>query len=127
MRRGPVLLLATPLLVAVLVAAATVLEHTREVTGEFAAEARIRTIHAAESEFHNQFGRYAASLQELGLAPVTEGYSFSLKPTSGGYAIQAAPQVYGVTGRRTFYSDQKLTIRQNWSSVPAGADSLELK
>jgi len=35
--------------------------------------------------------------------------------------------VYNSTGRRTFFSDQNMTIRQNWAQDPATATSPELK
>jgi hypothetical protein len=37
------------------------------------------------------------------------------------------PKVYNSTGRRTFYSDQTLVIRENWGPEPATAQSPEIK
>ena len=127
MKKSPALLVAIPLILTALVTVGTVLARVRAIAGELAAEARIRTIHAEQSQFRDQFGRYARSLGELGIAASTEGYTFVLLPTRTGYAISAAPKIYGSTGRRTFYSDQTFTIRQNWSSTPAGAGSPEVK
>ena len=123
MRRSRLVLLAMPVAAVVLISAGALLGRARTVAGELAAEARIRSIHAEQSEFHIQFGRYARSLQELGIAAATESYSFTLEPTHAGYVINASPVVYGSTGRRTFYSDQSMAIRQNWSSVRADINS----
>jgi|SRR5579871_419564 len=106
----------------------------------------IKTIHEAQVQYNSQFGRYATTLNELGppssggpgqqaadLIPSTltsgekDGYTFNLSATPQGYTIIANPKVYNSTGRRTFYSDQTMAIRQNWSSEPANASSPELK
>jgi hypothetical protein len=44
-----------------------------------------------------------------------------------GYTIVAVPTVFNSTGRRTFFSDQTLVIRQNWGAEPATAQSGEIK
>lgn len=127
MKRSPALLVAIPLVLTALMTVGTVLVRVRTLAGELAAEAHIRTIHAEQSQFRDQFGRYARSLGELAVPANTEGYTFVLLPTQTGYAINASPRIYGSTGRRTFYSDQTRTIRQNWSSTPADSRSTELK
>ncbi len=48
-----------------------------------------------------------------------------LTPT--GYTVQANPTAFGNSGSRTFYSDQSLTIRQNFSAEPATIESPEIK
>ncbi|MCC6393158.1 MAG: pilin, type IV, partial [Bryobacterales bacterium] len=45
----------------------------------------------------------------------------------GGYTISAVPVAFGNTGRRTFFSDQTLVIRENWGQEPANAQSKEIK
>jgi len=55
------------------------------------------------------------------------GYTFTLTQTPQGYTITGVPDVFGTTGRRTFYSDQNMVIRQNWTQEPATAASPELK
>ena len=47
--------------------------------------------------------------------------------TPSGYTINANPKVYNSTGRRTFFSDQNMTIHQNWSQEPANINSPEVK
>jgi hypothetical protein len=37
------------------------------------------------------------------------------------------PEVFGNTGRRTFFSDQTLVIRENWGAEPATVTSKEIK
>jgi hypothetical protein len=44
-----------------------------------------------------------------------------------GYQISAVPVAYGNTGRRIFYSDQTMAIRENDGPEPATARSKEIK
>ena len=113
---------------------------------ETAAQQAIQTLHAVETQYYSQFGRYATTLAELGppasggpgpqaadLIPGSlaggdkDGYTFTLAATPQGYTLNANPKVYNSTGRRTFFSDQSMTIRQNWSSEPANVSSPEFK
>jgi type IV pilus assembly protein PilA len=113
---------------------------------ETAAIQAIQTIHAVETQYYSQFGRYATSLAELGppasgaagpaaadliSRDLTEGkksgYVFIVAATPTGYAISAVPESFNSSGRRTFYSDQTLVVRNNWSQEPANVSSAELK
>ena len=113
---------------------------------ETAAIQAIQTIHAVETQYYSQFGRYATSLAELGppasgaagpaaadliSKDLTEGkksgYIFTVAATPTGYAISAVPESFNSSGRRTFYSDQTLVVRNNWSQEPANVSSAELK
>jgi type IV pilus assembly protein PilA len=113
---------------------------------ETAAIQAIQTIHAVETQYYSQFGRYATSLAELGppasgaagpaaadliSRDLTEGkksgYIFTVAATPTGYAISAVPESFNSSGRRTFYSDQTLVVRNNWSQEPANVSSAELK
>ena len=106
----------------------------------------IKTLHGAQTQYMSQFGNYATTLAQLGppasggpgptasdLIPTSlatgekDGYLFTLTATPTGYSINANPKVYNSTGRRTFFSDQNMTIRQNWGQEPATATSPELK
>jgi len=87
----------------------------------------IRTLHTAETQYMSELGKYATTLAQLGQAREKDGYLFTLTSTPTGYTINANPKVYNSTGRRTFYSDQNMTIRQNWGQDPATATSPELK
>ena len=108
---------------------------------ETAVVQEIKTINTAQAQYLAQFGRYAAKLAALGpstsafgpeaarLIPENlaggqkNGYLFELAATPEGYAIAAVPRKFGNSGRRTFYSDQTLVIRNNWSAEPANANS----
>ena len=113
---------------------------------ETAALGAIRTIHTMQVQYFSQYGKYATSLTEMGpptsgapspssadlidstlAAGEKGGYKFTLGANSGGYIINAAPTAFGVTGSRTFYSDQSMTVRQNFGQEPATANSPEIK
>jgi type IV pilus assembly protein PilA len=112
---------------------------------EMAAIRQITTIHQAETQYYSQFGKYA-SLSELGppasgaagpsaadLIPKiladgkNSGFIFAVQSTATGYAVTAVPETFNSTGRRTFYSDQTLQIRNNWTQEPANANSPEIR
>jgi type IV pilus assembly protein PilA len=113
---------------------------------ETAAIQAIQTLHAVETQYYSQFGHYATSLAELGppasgaAGPAAadlisrdlaegrkSGYVFAVAATPTGYAISAVPETFNSSGRRTFYSDQTLIVRNNWSQEPANVSSAELK
>lgn len=118
-------------------------------TREVAAIQQIKNLQTAQQQYMSQFGRFATSLQELGPAGsgqagpsgadliaedmakegVKSGYHFTLEgdEKTGGYVIRAVPVSFGSTGRRTFYSDQTLIVRENWGEEPADATSPEIK
>jgi len=101
---------------------------------EMAAIRQIHTIQQAEAQYLSQFGQYAVSLAQLG-PPASgspgpsaaeiihkgladgqaSGYIFRATGTPTGFAVTAVPETFNSSGRRTFYSDQTLVIRQNWS------------
>jgi len=106
----------------------------------------IQTIHAAQVKYKSQYGRYATSLAELGPPPSgaptaaaadlidsylargeKSGYKFFLAGSTDGYTINANPMKFGVSGSRTFYSDQTQTFYENLGPEPATAHSKELK
>ena len=112
---------------------------------EMAAIRQITTIHQAETQYYSQFGKYAA-LPELGppasgaagpaaadLIPKilsdgkNSGFIFAVQSTATGYAVTAVPETFNSTGRRTFFSDQTLQIRNNWTQEPANANSPEIR
>jgi len=113
---------------------------------EMAAIRQITTLHQAETQYYSQFGRYATTLAELGppasgaagpaaadLIPKVladgknSGYVFAVQSTPTGYAVTAMPETFGGSGRRTFYSDQTLVIRNNWTQEAATVTSPEIK
>jgi type IV pilus assembly protein PilA len=112
---------------------------------ETAAIQEIKTIHQAETQYYSTFSRYATSLAELGppasgaagpaaadLIPKglaegrNGGYVYTVTGTQSGYAINANPETFGSSGRRTFFSDQTLVIRNNWTAEPATSESAEI-
>jgi type IV pilus assembly protein PilA len=136
------------IVVAIILILATIavpkLNQNRMHAQETAAIKQIGTIHAAMTQYYSQFGRFPTSLQELGpaqggnpgpqaadlipgdlAAGKKSGYIFEVRPTASGYEVLARPEVYGSTGRRAFYSDQTLVIRENWGPT-AGPDSKEI-
>src|SRR6266478_5566386 len=67
---------------------------------EMAAVKAIAAIHTAETQYYSQFGRYAPSLSQLGLAGLIErdlasgqrgGFKLTVRPTPTGYAVTVAP------------------------------------
>ncbi|MCC7175653.1 MAG: prepilin-type N-terminal cleavage/methylation domain-containing protein [Bryobacterales bacterium] len=113
---------------------------------ETAAMSAIRTIHTAQTQYNSQFGRFAATLAELGppaggqegpgaadLIPsdlatgIKGGYKFVLETTPTGYRVLATPVAFNRDGRRSFYSDQTMVLRQNWGADPATATSPEMQ
>ena len=55
------------------------------------------------------------------------GYKFTLTGGNGGYVITAAPETYGNSGSKNFYSDHTMAIRQNIGPEAATANSPEVK
>ncbi len=148
-RRGFTLIEMLIVVAIVLIIAAVAiprLDKARMQTQETAAIRQIQTLHTAQAQYYSQFGRYATKLEELG--PPTSGqegpggaglisedlakgrksgYVFTMQGGPGGYTINANPETYNGTGRRTFYSDQTMVIRENWGAEPATANSPEIK
>jgi len=107
----------------------------------------VQTIGQAQTQYLSQFGKYAATLTELGppvkggaegqqaahLIPASlasgekNGYLYLLSSSGSGYTLNANPKVFGSTGRRTFFLDQDGIVHQNWGQEPASADSPEFK
>ena len=102
----------------------------------------IRTIHIAETAYYGSFGKYAPSLAALGLSPSSaigpqtagmipetlscgkkNGYLFAAAPTPTGYAVTAVPEIFGSTGRRSFFSDHTLVMRNSWTAEAATSAS----
>lgn len=113
---------------------------------EMAAQATMRTLHAAEAQYYSTYGRYAVSLQELG-KPTSgsataaaadlisadlakgekQGYKYNLQGTPSGYTINADPVAFGSSGGRTFFTDQSQEIHQHSGQEPATLNDPEIK
>jgi type IV pilus assembly protein PilA len=140
------LLIVVAIILILAAIAAPKLNQNRMHTQETAAIRQITTIHTAQTQYYSQFGRYASVLTELGppasgqagpaaadLIPddlakgKKTGYTFTVQGGPAGYTVTAVPDVFGNTGRRTFFSDQTLVIRENWGAEPATITSKEIK
>jgi type IV pilus assembly protein PilA len=112
---------------------------------ELAAIRMIGTVHTAQTQYQSQFGKYAVTMQELGppasgaasaaaadlipgdLAKAKKsGYLFQMQGTPGGYTLTVVPEQHGGTGRRSFFSDQSMVVRENWGPEPATVSSKEV-
>jgi type IV pilus assembly protein PilA len=113
---------------------------------EMAVVREIQTVNTAQAQYMSQFGKFAATMAELGppssggpgpaaadLIPGSlasgekDGYTFTLAASPSGYTLNVNPKVFNRSGRRTFYSDQNMIIHQNWSAEAANASSPEMK
>ena len=113
---------------------------------EMAAIRQINTIHQGQAQYNSQFGKYATALTELGppasgtagpaaadLIPKVladgknSGYIFTLVGSPTGYSVTAVPEAFNSSGRRTFFSDQTLVVRNNWTQEPANVTSEAIK
>jgi type IV pilus assembly protein PilA len=140
------LLIVITIILIIIMIAAPRLSRARMYSQETAAIAAIKTIHTAQVQYYSQFQKYATSLAELGppasgaAGPsaadligndlsngIKSGYKFAVTGNQGGYIVTAVPETYNVTGSRTFYSDQSMTVRQNYGQEPATATSAEMK
>jgi len=50
-----------------------------------------------------------------------QGHKFFVACVPGGYMVSAVPVSYGRSGKRSFYSDQTMIIRENDGPEPATA------
>lgn len=140
------LLIVVAIILILAAIAAPKLNQNRMHAQETATIREIQTIHTAQTQYYSQYGRYATTLLELGppaggqegpsaanLIPgelakgQKSGFKFTMQSGPTGYTVSAVPEVFGNTGRRTFFSDASLVIRQNWGAEPATAASPELK
>jgi hypothetical protein len=90
----------------------------------------IHTLQTAQVDYYSRHGRYASSLTQL----VPElakgeagGYRFRVTANGNSYTIFAEPVKPGVTGRRTFFSDETMVVRESRSREPANTASPEAK
>jgi type IV pilus assembly protein PilA len=140
------LLIVISIILVILAIAVPKMNSQMQMSREMAVIREIGSVHQAETQYYSQFGKYAASLSQLG-PPVSgadgpeaanilpkvladgkkNGFVYTLTATTRGYSITAVPESFGNSGRRTFYSDQSLVIRNNWGQEPATPASPEIK
>ena len=67
---------------------------------EIGAVEKILAIYNAQSQYYSRYGRFAPTLEELGLTAAGQrsDYRFALTATPIGYAIHAAPIRFGLDG-----------------------------
>ena len=140
------LLIVIAIILIILTISIPKLDKARMNAQEMAAIRTVQTIHTAETQFYSQFGKYAQTMAELGppasgqasasaadlipgdLALGTKGgYTYTVTGTPTGYYVVASPVSYNGTGRRSFFSDQTLVIRENWGPEAATVQSKEIK
>jgi len=141
------LLVVIAVIAVVLAVALPIMKTARLDSVETMVVREMQTIGTAQTQYQSQFGRYAATLAELGppingapegpaaarLIPASlasgekDGYLFALTSRPAGFAVNANPKVFGNSGRRTFYLDQDGIVHQNWGQDPATAESPEFK
>jgi prepilin-type N-terminal cleavage/methylation domain-containing protein len=140
------LLIVIAIILVIAAIAAPKLNNARMHSQEMAAIRQINTVHTAQTQYMSQFQKFAESLVQLGppasgaAGPASAdlipgdlaigektGYIFTVAGTKEGYTVTAVPKIFNSTGRRTFFSDQSLVIRENWGAEPATAQSKEIK
>jgi type IV pilus assembly protein PilA len=140
------LLIVIAIILIIVTIAVPKLNNARMNASETAAIGALRAIHSAEVQYYSTYGRYATTLAELGpptsgspspaaadllqddMASGTKGgYKFVITATPTGYTINANPVAFGSSGRRTFFSDQAMSVHQNFGQDPAGPSSPTLQ
>jgi hypothetical protein len=86
---------------------------------EIAAMARLRAIAMAETHYQiESSGKYGTLDQLIKKGLVNDpsqgkltGYKFDVEVTADGFRATAAPERFGVTGKRSFYIDERNVMR----------------
>ena len=105
------------------------------------------TINTAQAQYFSTYGRYAQNLTELGppasggavaaaaadlipgdlAAGLKSGYKFEMTGNPQGYQVYAEPQVFGTTGKRTFFTDHSTVLREHNGNERASVTDPEIK
>jgi len=94
--------------------------------GERMAVGEMQSVVQAQARYRARFGKFAASLNQLGMAE-KDGYLFAMVLTRAGYALVASPKIYLLDGRRTFYANQSGVVRESRGNRPASSESPEFE
>jgi hypothetical protein len=86
---------------------------------ETAAMARLRAIVSAERLYQVDSGGQYATLDQLIQKRFVNdpsggkltGYRFDVQVRAGGFQLTAVPEKYGITGKRSFYTDETDVVR----------------
>ncbi len=139
------LLIVIAIILIIITMAVPKFNQARRFANETGAIRAIQTIHTAQVQYQSQYGRYANSLAELG-PPQTGnpspaaadlihsdlasgdkgGYKYVVAGGQGRYTVTAVPTTFGTTGARTFFSDETMVIRENYTQDPATVSSPEI-
>ena len=93
---------------------------------ERTAVGEMQSVVQAQTRYRSRFGKYAASLDQLGMGE-KDGYLFAMVLTRTGYAVVASPRVHFLNGRRTFYANQSGVVRESRGDRPASSESPEVQ
>jgi prepilin-type N-terminal cleavage/methylation domain-containing protein len=93
---------------------------------ERTAVGEMQSVVHAQARYRVRVGKYAASLDQLGM-PEKGGYLFAMVLTHSGYALVASPRVYFLDGRRTFYVNESGVVRESFGNRPASSESTEFQ
>lgn len=131
MRRGfsrVEMLVVTAIVGAIVALGAPILKngHIPVSDSERTAVREMQSVAQAQTRYRARFGKYAASLNQLG-TPEKDGYLFAMVLTRTGYALVASPRVYLWNGRRTFYVNQSGVVRESRGERPASSESPEFQ
>lgn len=132
------LLIVIAVILTILGVAIPYVQKVMQEANEMAVIKQLGTIHTSQAQYHSQYDKYAVTLAELGPPPAgavvlsedlssgkKNGFTFHVQGTESGYVIHAEP--LPVKGRRTFYTDQSMTIRNNWGTEQATMASPPVK
>ena len=123
------------------------LTQARRTAFEMAAIRSLQTLNTAQVQYFSTYGRFAQTLMELGPPPgnatatpaasdligedlsmgLKSGYVFTMVGTPSGYTVNADPQVFEITGSRSFYTDHSNLVRERFGNEPASANDSEIK
>ena len=123
------------------------LTQARRTAFEMAAIRSLQTLNTAQVQYFSTYGRFAQTLMELGPPPGNatatpaasdligedlsmgrkSGYVFTMVGTPSGYTVNADPQVFEITGSRSFYTDHSNLVRERFGNEPASANDSEIK
>jgi hypothetical protein len=85
---------------------------------EMAALGRLRSLASAEARFNLENGRYGTLDELIRENHVSDpsdgrlsGYRFDIRVTPSGFEITAVPERYGISGKRSFYTDESNVLR----------------
>ena len=123
------------------------LRRVRMMTYEMAAIRTLHTLNTAQIQYFSRYQRFASSLTELGPSTggaqtsaesadlisddlatgIKSGYIFTMVGTPSGYTVNADPQVFEVTGSRSFFTDHTNIIREHAGNEQATENDPEIK